>query len=231
MFSDINRRISLQSRRLSEAVADDLLLEEIGKSEVRIRSTIDELKFWRPLKHFARSYDEWRSSGKAAPSTNYLNALADVVDLMQGDERFSMESLLSLELHLHESGSDLVIKSDRQLLEASSHGMAYLILCKYLLAFTRLLRGNSEVTIHWPIDEIGTLAYHNVEKLFTACNNNNIVIVGAFPNPESEVLMLFQHRYLIEADQLEPGKRRLKRIHPEPNRLSLRLAQKQQETM
>lgn len=231
VFSDINRRISLQSRRLSEAVADDLLLEEIGKSEVRIRSTIDELKFWRPLKHFARSYDEWRSSGKAAPSTNYLNALADVVDLMQGDERFSMESLLSLELHLHESGSDLVIKSDRQLLEASSHGMAYLILCKYLLAFTRLLRGNSEVTIHWPIDEIGTLAYHNVEKLFTACNNNNIVIVGAFPNPESEVLMLFQHRYLIEADQLEPGKRRLKRIHPEPNRLSLRLAQKQQETM
>lgn len=231
VFSDINRRISLQSRRLSEAVADDLLLEEIGKSEVRIRSTIDELKFWQPLKHFARSYDEWRSSGKAIPSANYLNALADVVELMHGDERFSMESLLSLELHLHESGSDLVIKNDRQLLEASSHGMAYLILCKYLLAFTRLLRGKAEVAIHWPIDEIGTLAYHNVEKLFTACDNNNIVIVGAFPNPESEVLMLFKHRYLIDADQFEPGKRRLKRIHPEPNRLSLRLAQKQQEAM
>lgn len=231
VFSDINRRISLQSRRLSEAVADDLLLEEIGKSEVRIRSTIDELKFWQPLKHFARSYDEWRSSGKATPSANYLNALADVVELMHGDEHFCMESLLSLELHLNESGSDLVIKNDRQLLEASSHGMAYMILCKYLLAFTRLLRGKADVTIHWPIDEIGTLAYHNVEKLFAACDNNNIVIVGAFPNPESEVLMLFQHRYLIDTDQHEPGKRRLKRIHPEPNRLSLRLAQKQQEAM
>ncbi|MGJ0625425.1 ATP-binding protein [Xenorhabdus bovienii] len=231
VFSDINRRISLQSHRLSEAVADDLLLEEIGKSKVRIRSTIDELKFWQPLKLFARRYDEWRSSGKAIPSANYLNALSDVVELMRGDDRFSMESLLSLELHLNEGGSDLVIKNDRQLLEASSHGMAYMILCKYLLAFTRLLRGKAEVTIHWPIDEIGTLAYHNVEKLFTACDNNKIVIVGAFPNLESEVLMLFKHRYLIDADQFEPGKRRLKRIHPEPNRLSLRLAQKQQEAI
>ena len=60
--------------------------------------------------------------------------------------------------------------------------MAYLILCKFLLAFTRLLRTDSEaITLHWPIDEIGTLAYHNVEKLFDACDSNHIQIVGAFP--------------------------------------------------
>lgn len=107
--------------------------------------------------------------------------------------------------------------------------MAYLILCKYLLAFTRLLRGDAKVAIHWPIDEIGTLAYHNVEKLFAACSANNIIVVGAFPNPESDVLMLFKHRYLIEASQQNPNLRQLKRIQPKVSRLAERLAQRQQE--
>ncbi len=229
VFSDINRRIALQSRRLSEAVAGDLVLEGISRSEVRILSTIDELGFWQPLKHFAKLYDDWGASGKALPSEQYLNALADVVELLRSDEQYSIESLLRLELHLSEGGSELVIKNDRQLLESSSHGMAYLILCKYLLAFTRLLRGDAKVAIHWPIDEIGTLAYHNVEKLFAACSSNNIVIVGAFPNPESDVLMLFSHRYLIEPSQQDPSKRQLKRIQPKVSRLAERLASKQQE--
>ncbi|CAM3511416.1 conserved hypothetical protein [Xenorhabdus nematophila ATCC 19061] len=229
VFNDINRRVALQSRRLSEAVADDLLLQSIGKSEVRILSAIDELGFWQPLKTFIKLYDEWRSSGKAVPSEQYLNALADVVELLRSDEQYSIESLLRLELHLNEGGSDLVIKNDRQLLESSSHGMAYLILCKYLLAFTRLLRGQSQVAIHWPIDEIGTLAYHNVENLFTACSHNRIIIVGAFPNLESDVLMLFKHRYLLEKDQDEPTKWRLKRVQPKVSRLAERLMQKEQE--
>lgn len=228
VFSDINRRISQQSRRLSDAVTDDLQLEGINKSEVRILSTIDQLRFWKPLKRFAQSYNDWRSSGQQLPSESYLNALMDVVELLHADERFTMESLLNLELHLNEGGEDIVIKNDRQLLEASSHGMAYLILCKYLLAFTRLLRGKSDAVIHWPIDEIGTLAYHNVEKLFIACSHNSIVIVGAFPNAESDVLMLFKHRYLLDADQLEPTQRRLKRIQPKVSRLAARLAQMEQ---
>ncbi len=150
-----------------------------------------------------------------------------MAELLRSDQQFSFESLMRLELHLNEGGSDLVIRNDRQLLESSSHGMAYLILCKYLLAFTRLLRGEAKVTIHWPIDEIGTLAYHNVEKLFNACANNNIYIVGAFPNPESDVLTLFQQRYLIERKSGQPSQ--LKRIEPQLSRLSQLLQQQRAE--
>ncbi|MFM2486843.1 ATP-binding protein [Celerinatantimonas yamalensis] len=225
VFRDINRRITQQSSRLSDAVADDLTLEGIDKSEVRIISTIDELGFWQPLQEFAKLYDDWSASGKALPSDAYLDALADVVDLLRADEQYRMESLLRLELHLSEGGSELVIKNDRQLLESSSHGMAYLILCKYLLAFTRLMRADADVTIHWPIDEIGTLAYHNVEKLFHACSDNHIVIVGAFPNPESDVLLLFKHRYLLAPSQTDPNQRQLKRIQPKMSRLAERLIQ------
>ncbi|MGP9807291.1 ATP-binding protein [Halomonas sp. AOP12-C2-37] len=229
VFRDLNRRISAQSRRLSEEVADDLRLEGISKAEVRIQSTIDELGFWEPLKLFAQRYKEWRESGQTLPSDDYLNTLADVVDLLRSDQQYSFESLLRLELHLNEGGTDLVIKNDRQLLESSSHGMAYLILCKFLLAFTRLLRGDAEIAIHWPIDEIGTLAYHNVEKLFDACDSNRIHIVGAFPNPESDVLLLFANRYLIDRDDTQPNKRVLKRIEPRLSRLAERLQERQQE--
>lgn len=225
VFSDINRRIASQSKRLTDAVADDLSLDGIKRSEVRILSTVDELNFWGPLRDFASLYDEWRLSGKQLPTDDYINALADVVELLRSDASYSIESLLRLELHLNEGGSDLVIKNDRQLLESSSHGMAYLILCKFLLAFTRLLRGQAKITIHWPIDEIGTLAYHNVEKLFSACDSNEIRIVGAFPNPESEVLMLFKHRYLIDKQ-----KKRLQRIEPKLSRIAERLAQQSTDT-
>lgn len=229
VFRDLNRRINAQSRRLSDEVADDLKLEGIGRAEVKIQSTIDELGFWEPLKRFSRCYREWQGSERALPGNDYLDALADVVELLRSDQQYSFESLLRLELHLNEGGSDLVIRNDRQLLESSSHGMAYLILCKFLLAFTRLLRGQAEVAIHWPIDEIGTLAYHNVEKLFDACDNNHIHIVGAFPNPESDVLLLFHNRYLIDRDEHDPAKRRLKRIEPRLSRLAQRLQARAEE--
>lgn len=229
VFRDLNLRINEQSRRLSREVADDLVLEGISKSEVKIQSTIDELGFWKPLRRFASLYEQWRQSGNPLPDNDYLNALADVVELLRSDQSYSFESLLRLELHLNEGGTDLVIKNDRQLLESSSHGMAYLILCKFLLAFTRLLRGPADIAIHWPIDEIGTLAYHNVEKLFKACESNRIHIVGAFPNPESDVLLLFQHRYLIDRDKNNPNRRQLKRIEPQLSRLAERLQERQQE--
>ncbi|WP_293758848.1 ATP-binding protein [uncultured Paraglaciecola sp.] len=220
VFSDINRKIAQQSKRLTDEVSDDLILDGIARSEVKIISTVDELNFWTPLKRFAQQYNKWSMSDDFLPSEAYLDNLADVVEVLPNDANYSIESLLRLELHLNEGGSDLVIKNDRQLLESSSHGMAYLILCKFLLAFTRLLRNQANIHIHWPIDEIGTLAYHNVEKLFKACDANDIHILGAFPNPESDVLMLFKHRYLIDKQ-----KQHLEKIEPKLSRIAERLQQ------
>ncbi|MFT6908100.1 MAG: hypothetical protein ACJAS1_004789, partial [Oleiphilaceae bacterium] len=129
VFSDINRKIAQQSKRLTDEVSDDLSLDGIARSEVKIISTVDELNFWAPLKRFAQQYSKWSTSDDFLPSEAYLDNLADVVEVLPNDANYSIESLLRLELHLNEGGSDLVIKNDRQLLESSSHGMAYLILC------------------------------------------------------------------------------------------------------
>ncbi|RKZ92566.1 MAG: ATP-binding protein, partial [Gammaproteobacteria bacterium] len=121
-----------------------------------------------------------------------------------------------------EGNSDLIIRTDRQLNESSSHGMAYMILCKFLLAFTRLLRNKAKVTVHWPIDELGTLHHDNIKKIFDACKNNDIQILGAFPNPDSAVLNLFTNRYIINKQTKE-----LQTVKPGLNVIAEKIKQRQ----
>ncbi|MBU2879616.1 MULTISPECIES: ATP-binding protein [Aliiglaciecola] len=200
VLEDIDKRIASQSKRISKEVDEELFLDGVSDSAVKIRSRISELEFWPELAQFNKLYQAWMKSGAVElPDDEYALSMRKVLDIL-GRAALSggISKLLDIELHIKEGNSNLVIRTDRQLNESSSHGMAYLILCKFLLAFTRLLRGDADATIHWPIDELGTLHQSNVKKIFDACQNNNISVVGAFPNPESEVLTLFDNRYLID---------------------------------
>lgn len=225
VLEDIDKRIASQSKRISKEVDEELFLDGVSESAVKIRSRISELEFWPELAQFNKLYHEWMSEGaNELPDDDYAQSMRRVLDIL-GRAALSggISKLLDIELHLREGNSDLIIRTDRQLNESSSHGMAYLILCKFLLAFTRLLRGSADTTIHWPIDELGTLHQSNVKKIFDACQNNNICVVGAFPNPESEVLSLFENRYLIDK-----GTRQLQVVQPKVSAISERLKKRKQ---
>lgn len=199
VLADIDRRIASQSARITREVGEELFLEGVSESAVKIRSRISELEFWPELEVFVQAFRKWKADGfSELPDEHYTNSMRRALDII-GRSALSggISKLLEIELRLKEGNNSLIIRTDRQLNESSSHGMAYLILCKFLLAFTRLLRGRADVTIHWPIDELGTLHHSNVKKIFDACENNNISVLGAFPNPESEVLNLFANRYII----------------------------------
>ncbi|WP_411992673.1 ATP-binding protein [Agarivorans sp. DSG3-1] len=215
-LSDIDQRILSQSRRITREIGEDLSLDGVSDSAVIIRSKISELEFWDELKAFVDNFQRWQQQGfNQLPNEDYANSMRVALDIIgRSALKEGVSRLLLIELTLREGNSDLVIRTDRQLNESSSHGMAYLILCKFLLAFTRLLRGNADTYIHWPIDELGTLHQSNVKKIFDACDHNQIRILGAFPNPESEVLDLFTHRYIINRE-----KRQLQVVQPRVNLL------------
>lgn len=227
VLEDIDKRILSQSKRISKEVDEELFLDGVSESAVKIRSRISELEFWPELLQFNQLYLEWMQEGaNELPDDDYAQSMRRVLDILgRAALTGGISKLLDIELHLREGNSDLVIRTDRQLNESSSHGMAYLILCKFLLAFTRLLRGKANATIHWPIDELGTLHQSNVKKIFDACQNNNISVVGAFPNPESEVLTLFDNRYLIDK-----ATRKLQVVQPKVSAISAKLKQRQQQT-
>ncbi|QSX37757.1 ATP-binding protein [Shewanella sedimentimangrovi] len=221
VLADIDRRIASQSARITREVGEELFLDGVSESAVRIRSRISELEFWPELEVFVAAFRHWKTDGfNGLPSEHYTGSMRRALDII-GKAALSggIAKLLEIELKLREGNSDLVIRTDRQLNESSSHGMAYLILCKFLLAFTRLLRGPADVTIHWPIDELGTLHHGNVKKIFDACENNNISVLGAFPNPESEVLGLFRNRYIINKQT-----RKLQVVKPKLNPIADKLA-------
>ncbi|MCW8107798.1 ATP-binding protein [Alteromonas ponticola] len=226
VLKDIDTRIVSQSKRISKEVDEELFLDGVSNSAVKIRSRISELEFWPELTQFNHLYEEWIASGSVAlPDDDYAMSMRRVLDIL-GRAALSggISNLLDIELHIKEGNSDLIIRTDRQLNESSSHGMAYLILCKFLLAFTRLLRGKADAIIHWPIDELGTLHQNNVKKIFDACQKNNISVVGAFPNPESEVLSLFANRYLIDK-----ATRQLQVVQPRVSAISELIKKRQQE--
>jgi hypothetical protein len=225
VLEDIDKRIASQSKRISKEVDEELFLDGVSESAVKIRSKISELEFWPELAEFNRLYHDWMESGAVElPDDGYAQSMRRVLDILgRAALAGGISKLLDIELHIKEGQSNLVIRTDRQLNESSSHGMAYLILCKFLLAFTRLLRGGANTTIHWPIDELGTLHQSNVKKIFDACQNNNICVVGAFPNPESEVLTLFDNRYLIDKNT-----RKLQVVQPKVSAISQRLKQREQ---
>jgi len=199
VLADIDRKIDTQSARITREVSEELFLDGVSDSAVRIRSRIGELEFWPELKGFIKAFRAWREDGYSElPGEDYTASMRRALDIIgRSALNGGVAGLLEIELRLREGNSDLVIRTDRQLNESSSHGMAYLILCKFLLAFTRLLRGAAPAVVHWPIDELGTLHHNNVKKIFDACSSNNIRILGAFPNPDSEVLSLFANRYIV----------------------------------
>ncbi|WP_298772533.1 ATP-binding protein [uncultured Shewanella sp.] len=220
---DIDRRIVTQSARITREVSEELFLDGVSGSQVKIRSRISELEFWPELGAFVSAYTQWKNEGFIGlPNEDYIVSMRRALDIIgRSALTGGIAKLLEIELRLKEGNSDLIIRTDRQLNESSSHGMAYLILCKFLLAFTRLLRGKADVVIHWPIDELGTLHHGNVKKIFDACGNNNIAVLGAFPNPESEVLNLFSNRYIINKQT-----RQLQVVKPQVNAISEKLKQR-----
>lgn len=227
VLSDIDKRISSQSKRISKEVDHELFLDGVSESMVKIRSKIAEFDFWPKLLRFNQLHYAWLNDQNATlPDEEYMQTIREVLEVLgKATVSSGISQLLDIELHLKEGNSDLVIRTDRQLNESSSHGMAYLILCKFLLAFTRLLRGNSQAIIHWPIDEIGTLANKNVKKIFDACKANNITVLGAFPNPESDVLYFFENRYLIDKNAKA---QKLRMVQPKVKRISELIKQRKQ---
>lgn len=223
VLADIDRRIASQSARITREVGEELFLDGVSESAVKIRSRISELEFWPELEEFVKAFKQWKADGfNELPNEHYTSSMRRALDIIgRAALTGGIAKLLEIELRLKEGNSDLVIRTDRQLNESSSHGMAYLILCKFLLAFTRLLRGPAAVTIHWPIDELGTLHHGNVKKIFDACENNNISVLGAFPNPESEVLNLFANRYIINKQT-----KKLQVVKPQMNPIADKLNQR-----
>ncbi len=201
ILKDIDNKIIAQSAKITRHVNEELDLDDVSDSKVHISSKISTQDYWDELNKFKKLYAQWEEEGFITqPDTEYLQTMQEVAKFLgQGNyKELALLDLFEIELHIKEGKDFLRIRTDQELHDSSSHGMAYLILCKFLLGFTRMLRGNSPTFIHWPIDELGTLHVDYIAKVFRACEHNRIIIVGALPNPDLSILQFFKYRYWLD---------------------------------
>jgi len=133
--------------------------------------------------------DEWR--GQWVDQTNDYAPKYRKVLRYPRSRRFNWRhsKLLDIELHFRWKATVIWIIRHRSPTEWVPLVMVngLLILCKFLLAFTRLLPpvAPQPRTIPWANRWAGYLPQSNVKEIFDACQNNNFGCSGCFPNPES----------------------------------------------
>ncbi|XAI97120.1 hypothetical protein [Dolichospermum phage Dfl-JY45] len=200
LFRGVEKRITAIGRDIAREVDDSLPLAMIEDIEVKLFSKISKLEFWGDLEAFSALHKEWEEHGfEDFPPDRYADTLRRICGITSRyGGAFDFNSLIEIELSYREGGQLVRIQKDRDFDGGGSNGMTYLILMKFLLAFTRLLRGKERTRIVWPIDEMGTLTAENMKRVFDAASASGISVFGAFPDPDYHRLALFEERYFIK---------------------------------
>lgn len=195
-----HRMIDLESRTLAAVISENLDLDGISNAEIGLKSKIKELGYWETLEDIVKHFDEWKETGFVdLPNEEFLSALSEMKNLLHKiTGSIQLDTIFDLFVKIEENGKPLIITNDSLLDNVSSNGMKYLVLCKLYMGFTKMLNESRRSVIHWPVDELGELHGNNISKLFHMLNKNNVIMVGALPQPDTHLLDMFTNKYIID---------------------------------
>lgn len=193
----VSQLIKRQSREISDSISAKQYFSAIGNIGVSLNSRIDTQDYWPYLEKFEGTYRAWKATGDLGlPPQELDEQLISVTDILHRSHvAKGIESVFDLEISLEENGRVVTVTNSRDLENASSNGLSYLILCSIFAGITRMLCRDSAIRIHWPVDELGVIDSVNVASLFAMLNDHNIVMVGGFPTTDPLLLQHFTDRH------------------------------------
>ena len=201
-LDSFKRKVSIFSKDLRENMAASTRFRFINSVAVRITTSFDTLDGWDKIKRLDEEYSVWAGKdGYDLPDASFADAVEQVSDWLQGRHTLDvkLEDLLNLEIEIEEVGQPKkTVKDERQLRDASSNGLSYLILCVVFVGLINKIRGSQPVQLVWALDELRDLDLDNVSVLLDMLTDNHIYLVSAFPDPEPEILSLLKNRYAIQ---------------------------------
>lgn len=195
-----DRGIDSLSRRLAANIDSNIHFEKIERIEGRLTSKVKTLGYWAQIDSFTKNYDDWsRVNDGNLPTEAFANIVKLVGEQLQGKGRVEMKlvNLLELEIIVTENGRSKRATHAEELRQISSHGLSYLILCVFFIALVNMIRKDKAVQIIWPMDELKELHQINIEVLVDILTKNQITLFSAFPDPDPELLKLFENRYQV----------------------------------
>lgn len=199
-MKDISGAIKSQSRQISDAIGNTLHFDAISDVKVSLKSRIDDEDYWPILEKFYDIWASWKeSASNSIPPPEIDEQLMRVAEILnRSDINRPLSGLFDLEISLRENNRLVIARKAEELEDASSTGLSYLILCCIYAGISRMLCRDRNIKIHWPMDELGTLAPENITRLFAMLDEYGIVMIGGFPTTDPSLLQHFKYHHDVQ---------------------------------
>ena len=173
--------------------------DAIDDLQVRVTSSVDKLDYWDSLKSFNQIHEQWMALGSASlPGDDYLNLLVNIKNMMGSSGiTVNIKNSFDIAVRVNDQGQIKTATNDKQMATLSSNGLSYIYLMLVFMALVNMLRQDKETVITWAIDELRDLDVRNAIALIKLLNNENIMVLSAFPDPDYEILSQYEHTYLL----------------------------------
>ena len=197
---DISGAIKSQSRQISDSIGNTLHFDAISEVKVSLKSRVDNEDFWPILESFYDTWSSWKESASSSiPPPEIDQQLMRATEILhRSNINRPLSGLFDLEISLCENKRWVTARKAEELEDASSTGLSYLILCCIYAGISRMLCRDRNVKIHWPMDELGTLAPENITRLFAMLDEYGIVMIGGFPTTDPMLLQHFKFHHDVQ---------------------------------
>ncbi|WP_040641917.1 ATP-binding protein [Psychrobacter aquaticus] len=191
--------------------------------EIELESKIHTYDMWSDLAEFDTHYQDWKIAGiDVLPNEVFISSFERLLSSLENTQiTEDIESLVELKISITENGRVVPIYTDQDLQDASSTGLSLLAVIVVFCGMTRYLCPDENVTIHWPLDEIGKLSNQNTKLLFELMEKRNVSLFCAQPDASPLLNQFFVNKNWLD---LKDGVRTIQVIpNNKPNPLLQKL--------
>ena len=198
----INSKIDRVSNTLGDSIETTNPFPAIDSIQVKLSSKIHTYEVWRELNTFSSELSKWTGSDKRGlPNKAFISSFRQLNESLKSVKiSKDLDSLVEMEITVVEGGRSAIIKQDEDLEKVGSEGVSKLAIIVVFCGMTRFLCKDKNVTIHWPLDELGKISVSNLSKLFIMMNEKRISLFTAQPDPHHATL-----KYFVTKNHIEKG--------------------------
>jgi len=199
-LTGLKKKVKNVSAKLVKEINTSNNFKALDDIKIELVSKVDEFDLWSELIAFNRVWERWGELGKDnLPEKDFVTTFSSVISELKGSKiSSSIESLVDLDISMTENGRLVNIRTDADLKSISSTGISKLAVIVVFCGMTRYLCKDHNITIHWPLDELGELSDENVMLLFDFMDQNNISLFCAQPNPSVVLLRYFTSKNHVD---------------------------------
>jgi hypothetical protein len=187
-------------RELRSSLDQGALFDRISEVDVQIATELDKQDYWEVIERLHMEYETWHAQGESSlPPQGFVNAATEVASILNDDKGLVANpiDLLRIKIVASVNGRHVTATNENELETMSSTGLSYIVLCVVLVGFVNRIRGKQQITIPWPVDELRDLDFDNARTLIELLSRNNISLIAAFPDVDTDLATLFDRNYKI----------------------------------